>query len=75
MFPPRVRTHTVSGTGMRPVFAENFFLGDGRMGKTGRCVFAPDEQPKNVSFRFAVRPAECFGKTGGAIYSAIKHLA
>lgn len=56
------------------VFAENFFLADDRMAKTGRCVFALDELPKNVSFRFAVRPLECFGKTGRAIYSETKRL-
>lgn len=56
------------------VFAEGYFLSDARMGKTGRCVFALDELPHNVAFRFAVRPAECFGKMGRAIYSEKKQI-
>jgi hypothetical protein len=56
------------------VFAKDFFLSDARMGKTGCCVFALEELPKDVSFRFAVRPIECFGKMGSAIYSEEKRL-
>lgn len=57
------------------VFAKDFFLGDTHMGKSGCCVFAIDELPKHVSFHFAVRPTECFGKLGPAICSEEKRLA
>jgi hypothetical protein len=57
------------------VYAEDFFLGDARIAKKGHCVFAVDELPKYVSFRFAVRPIECFGKMGSVIYSEEKRLA
>lgn len=56
------------------VFAEDFFLNDARMKMTGCCVFSLDELPKNVSFRFAVRPIECFGKMGSAIYGEEKRF-
>jgi hypothetical protein len=80
VFDYEVQAQVLDGGTVKPfctkrVFAENFFLGDGRMGKTGRCVFALDELPKNASFCFSVRPAECFGKTGGAIYSEKKRMA
>lgn len=75
-----VQVEVLEGDAAKPfcakrVFAENFFLAAGRRGKTGRCVFALDELPKNVSFRFAVRPSECFGKMGRALYSERTRLA
>ena len=54
----------------RRVLARDFYLPESKAGKSGECVFACAELPKDVSLRFDVRPMECFGGKGRAIRSA-----
>jgi hypothetical protein len=50
-------------------FSEAFFLAPSHEPATGRCVIAVSALPTNEVVRFAVYPAECFGKKGKAIVS------
>ena len=51
------------------VMSPHFYLGDGKDDNEVICVFGEEELPTYRSIRFAVRPVECFGKKGQAIYS------
>ena len=50
-------------------FSEAFCLAPSHEPATGRCVIAVSALPTNEVVRFAVYPAECFGKKGKAIFS------
>jgi len=51
------------------VYSPKCYLGEGQDGAEATCVFAETELPLNYEVRFAVRPCECFGGKGEAIYS------
>ena len=51
------------------VLSESFFLPPTREATKGSCVFAAGELPKGQQVRFAVRPTECYGHKGRAIFS------
>ena len=54
----------------RRVLDEGFYLPVELAVRPTRCVFAADALPNKGSYRFEVRPIECFGKKGPAIRSA-----
>lgn len=51
------------------VFAPDAFLGVSDGGEDVTCVFAKSELPPRREVRFAVRPFNCWGKYGDAIYT------
>lgn len=54
----------------KKVLSGGFFLGEKRDVKLGsQCVFAVSELPSGMPVRFAVYPANCFGRKGEPVYS------
>lgn len=54
----------------KKVFAKGCYLGEKKDLEMGSlCVYAMDELPSAVPFRFAIYPMNCFGKKGTPIYS------
>lgn len=51
------------------VFPPKCYLGEEHVGGETVCVFGESELPTDFAFRFAVRPCNCFGGKGTAIYS------
>lgn len=51
------------------VYSPKFYLAPEKDADETVCVFGVSELPEGKRYRFAVRPRECFGKKGGAIYS------
>ncbi|MBR4170695.1 MAG: metallophosphoesterase [Kiritimatiellae bacterium] len=66
-----LRYQTVIPYRTKTVYAEKYFLSDDRIAASGTLVFGVNELPANEKIRFAVRPQNCFGKTGAPIYSAV----
>ena len=55
----------------RRVFAPDCYLPPTAAPRPGSCRFALKELPIKGHYRFSVRPIECFGKKGAAIFSDI----
>lgn len=51
------------------VFSNGYYLAEAQDEKEVTCVFAKAELPVGCKIRFAVRPAECFGKKGEPIFT------
>ena len=51
------------------VYSPHCFLGEDHDEEDVKCVFAKRELPPMFEYRFAVRPCNCFGRKGRAIYS------
>ena len=54
---------------VRRVLAGNYFLNDARVEKKTIIAFGKDEFPAGRKIRFAVRPLDCWGNRGKAIYA------
>ena len=51
------------------VFSPKCYLGENKEEGEVICVFGESELPKDFAYRFAVRPCNCFGSKGDAIYT------
>lgn len=56
-------------TSTKRVFSPKCYLGEGKESRETRCVYGEAELPKDFKYRFAVRPCNCYGAKGNAIYS------
>lgn len=51
------------------VYSPHCYMGENHDTEDVKCIFAKKELPPMYEYRFVVRPCECYGNKGGAIYS------
>lgn len=56
-------------TATKRVFSPKCYLGENKEEGIVHCVYGASELPKDFSYRFAIRPCNCFGSKGNPIYT------
>ncbi len=59
----------INVTCTKRVFSPHFYLAESQDEGEVTCVFSESELPKGHSYRFVIRPCECYGKKGNPIYT------